>query len=74
MIKFYGWVESFRNLIEKLRSKEISNLIRSTLLNAFTSFTWNSAPIVVACVSFATYLLKNETLEFNICCIEKYKD
>ncbi len=65
VIKFYGWEESFKNLIEKLRCKEVSNLIRSSLLNALTSFTWNSAPIVVACVSFATYLLINENVIIN---------
>ncbi len=64
VIKFYGWEVSVKNIIENLRMKEITNLIKSSLLNAFTSFTWNSAPIIVACSSFATYLFINRQVYF----------
>ena len=53
---------SFKKLIEKLRDKEIRNLIKSSLLSAVTSFTWSCAPYIVACVSFATYLLINNNV------------
>jgi hypothetical protein len=64
VIKFYGWEVSVKNIIENLRMKEITNLIKSSLLSAFTSFTWNSAPIIVACSSFATYLFINRQVYF----------
>jgi ATP-binding cassette, subfamily C (CFTR/MRP), member 1 len=60
VIKFYGWEESFKKLIEKIRSKEIRNLIKTALVSALTSFTWTCAPYAVACVSFMTYLLINK--------------
>lgn len=62
IIKFYGWEESFRKLVKNLREKEIINLIKTSLLNALTSFTWSCAPYVVAVVSFATYLLINKNV------------
>lgn len=62
IIKFYGWEESFRKLVRELRKKEIQNLIKTSLLSAFTSFTWSCAPYVVSVVSFATYLLINKNV------------
>ena len=62
VIKFYGWEESFQRIVKKLRNKEISHLIKTSLLTATSSFTWSCAPYVVSSVSFLTFLIINKNV------------
>lgn len=55
-----GWEVSFQNIIKKIRAKEITNLIRASLLSTVSGFTWSCAPLVVAVVSFGTFILMDE--------------
>lgn len=57
VIKLYGWELSFRNIIQKIRDKEIFTLKKLAFVNAASSFSWSCAPLVVSMVSFATFVL-----------------
>ena len=47
-------------MIKSTRKKEINSFIKSSLLGVLTALIWNSVPLIVACVSFGTFLLINE--------------
>lgn len=40
VIKYMGWEKSFEKLITSIRAKELTNLIKTSLFSALTSFTW----------------------------------
>lgn len=40
VIKFMGWEESFKRLVEAIRSKELSTLVKESFLNAFSNLIW----------------------------------
>nr|QNH67882.1 ATP-binding cassette transporter subfamily C member 1 X7 [Brachionus rotundiformis] len=67
VIKFYGWEISFEKIVKKLRSSEITNLIKAALLSTLSGFTWSCAPFVVAAMSFLAYILidSNNNLDSN---------
>jgi len=57
VIKFYGWELPFQNLIGKVREDEIKYYSYNAYYGIISSFTWSSAPFLVAAVSFATFVL-----------------
>jgi len=61
MIRFYGWEKSFQSLVNGLRKVEIRTLIKSALLSTVTALTWAFVPFIVACTSFAVYLLMDKS-------------
>ncbi len=59
VIKLYGWEGAFIEKISAVRLKEIAQLRIISLFNAFTSFTWNLAPFLVAFSTFAVFVLSS---------------
>ena len=47
VLKLYAWEESFQEKILVIRNKELRVLKLAAYLNAFTSFTWTCAPVLV---------------------------
>ncbi|RNA37460.1 multidrug resistance-associated 1 isoform X3, partial [Brachionus plicatilis] len=60
VIKFYGWEVSFQKIVNKIRSDEMKYFSRNAIAGIITSFTWASAPFIVAAVSYATFVLVSE--------------
>ena len=67
VIKFYGWEESFQNIILKIRTKELIFLKKMGLLNVASIFTFQCAPLLVATLTFVCFVLidKNNVLTAN---------
>ena len=40
VIRFYAWELSFFKIVNKIRDKEIRNLVKSSLLSTVTNLTW----------------------------------
>jgi len=40
VIKFMGWEKSFEKLVNGIREKELTNLIKASLLSAVSGLTW----------------------------------
>lgn len=47
ILKFYGWELSFRDIVEKIRNKELDVLKKSNILSSASSFVWTFAPLLV---------------------------
>ncbi len=60
VIKFYGWEYPFQNMVNKIREDEMKYYSRNAYIGIVSSFTWSSAPFLVAAVSFATFVLISE--------------
>nr|XP_054762700.1 multidrug resistance-associated protein 1-like [Lytechinus pictus] len=60
VLKLYAWEESFQAKILAIRDKELKVLRLAAYLNAFTSFTWTCAPVLVSVTTFAVYVVSNE--------------
>ena len=61
IIKLYGWEPSFENQVSEIRGKEINILKKLVYLSSVTSFIWSCAPFLVSLVTFATYILVDES-------------
>ncbi|XP_067624098.1 multidrug resistance-associated protein 1 isoform X4 [Eurosta solidaginis] len=61
VLKLYAWEPSFENQVLQIREKEIATLKSAAYLNAGTSFLWSCAPFLVSLVTFATYVLIDES-------------
>jgi ATP-binding cassette subfamily C (CFTR/MRP) protein 1 len=57
VLKFYGWEDSFKNIVLNIRQKELDLYKKIGLYGVGTSLTWTLAPLVVSIVSFATFVL-----------------
>ena len=57
VLKFYGWEDSFKNIVLNIRQNELDFLKKIGLYGVATSFTWSCAPLIVSIVSFATFVL-----------------
>ncbi|KAF9173760.1 hypothetical protein BGX20_002163 [Mortierella sp. AD010] len=55
VIKLYGWNDSFRERVGVYRRREIANLRKIGVVFSFLSIMFQSAPLVVALVSFSVY-------------------
>ena len=60
VLKLYAWEPSFAEHVLGIRSKEIKYLKDAALLNAFTTFLWTCAPVLVALSSFAVFVMVSE--------------
>jgi ABC-type multidrug transport system fused ATPase/permease subunit len=60
MIKFMGWERSFEKLVNRIREKELRNLVKAALWRALSSLSWSLAPFMVTLVAFGTFILMNE--------------
>lgn len=59
IIKYYGWELSFKDMIDKIRSKELSYLKKIGALQITCTFLWTLAPVLVSIVSFGSFLAIN---------------
>ncbi|KAL3882085.1 hypothetical protein ACJMK2_028457, partial [Sinanodonta woodiana] len=60
ILKLYAWEMSFRDKVKVIRDKELRILMKTYILSAFMTFSWNAAPFVVGLATFATYVFTNE--------------
>ncbi|XP_078610231.1 multidrug resistance-associated protein 1-like isoform X2 [Branchiostoma floridae x Branchiostoma japonicum] len=60
VLKLYAWELSFREKIEKIRSKELQILRNIAFVNALTTFTWVCAPVLVSLTTFSVYVMVDE--------------
>ncbi|XP_050541854.1 multidrug resistance-associated protein 1 isoform X1 [Daktulosphaira vitifoliae] len=61
VLKLYAWEPSFEQKILDIRGKEIRVLRTAAYLNAATSFIWACAPFLVSLVTFAVYVLSDDS-------------
>ncbi|VDO99793.1 unnamed protein product [Soboliphyme baturini] len=59
VIKLYAWEPSFNQQVADIRAKELNVLKKSAFVGSFISLTWTTAPVLVAVVIFATYVLSD---------------
>lgn len=56
-LKLYGWEKPFLKQLNHVRNdKELKNLKKMGVFVAFTNFTWNLAPFLVSCSTFAVFV------------------
>jgi ABC-type multidrug transport system fused ATPase/permease subunit len=56
-LKLYGWEQPFLKQLNYVRNdKELKNLKKMGVFMAFTNFTWNLAPFLVSCSTFAVFV------------------
>ena len=60
VLKLYAWEPSFAEQVLGIRNREISYLKEAAMLNAFSTFLWTCAPVLVALSSFTVYVLIDE--------------
>ncbi|KAL5281110.1 ABCC2.2 family protein [Megaselia abdita] len=61
VLKLYAWELSFEDKVLGIRDKEIQTLKGQAHLTAGTFFFWTSIPFLVSLVSFATYVLVDDS-------------
>ena len=54
-MKLYAWEIPFKNMVMRIREKELSALKASSLLNALSSASW----------SFTPFLVRQSLLQYN---------
>lgn len=62
VIKFYAWEKSFDAEVMGIRGKEVTQLDRLARLGSLGGLLFLSSPVVVAVVTFATYVLSGNEL------------
>ncbi|XP_072415092.1 ATP-binding cassette sub-family C member 3 isoform X2 [Chiloscyllium punctatum] len=60
VLKLYAWEASFEQKVLAIRQKELSILKKAAYLNALSTFTWTTAPFIVALTTFAVYVTVDE--------------
>lgn len=60
-LKLYGWEIPYLKRLNVVRNdKELENLRRMGVFSAVSTFTWNLAPFLVSCSTFALFVLTNK--------------
>lgn len=62
VIKFYAWEQHFHRRIEQLRADELKALKARKYLDALCVYFWATTPVLVAILTFATFVLMGGTL------------
>ncbi|XP_048466697.1 ATP-binding cassette sub-family C member 3 isoform X2 [Rhincodon typus] len=60
VLKLYAWEASFEQKVVGIRQKELNILKKAAYLNALSTFTWTTAPFIVALTTFAVYVTVDE--------------
>lgn len=63
VIKLQAWEKSFQDRIEKLREKELNQLLRYLLGRCCNFMLWSSVPLLVALSTFAAYAISGHDLD-----------
>jgi len=61
LLKMYAWEMSFMEKVNVIRGKETKKLKTASYLMAVASLTWGLAPFLVSLVTFAVYVLSDES-------------
>ncbi|CAK7896814.1 metal resistance protein Ycf1p [[Candida] anglica] len=57
-LKLYGWEQPYLARLNHVRNeKELKNLKRMGIFSAISNFSWNFAPFLVSCSTFAVFVL-----------------
>ncbi|XP_069728809.1 ATP-binding cassette sub-family C member 3 [Phaenicophaeus curvirostris] len=56
VLKLYAWEPSFSDKVLEIRKNELQVLKKSAYLHSLSTFTWISAPFLVALTTFAVYV------------------
>lgn len=62
VVKFYNWESHFRRRIEEQRSNEMKALSARKYLDALCVYFWATTPVLVAILTFATFVLMGGVL------------
>ncbi|KAL6451454.1 YCF1 Metal resistance protein YCF1 [Candida maltosa Xu316] len=67
-LKLYGWEQPYLKQLNYVRNdKELHNLKKLGVFSAFTNFTWNLAPFLVSCSTFAVFVwTQNKSLSTDL--------
>lgn len=65
VLKLYAWEPSFEKYIQDVRGEELKTIKATAYLNAITFVLWTISPFLVTLLSFATYVLIDETNVIN---------
>lgn len=57
VVKFYNWQDHFRRRIEVYRAEEMKALSAIKYLDALCVYFWATTPVLVAILTFATFVL-----------------
>lgn len=57
VVKYYAWERHFRERIEEVRNEELKALKARKYLDAMCVYFWATTPVLVAILTFATYVL-----------------
>ncbi|CAH1406918.1 unnamed protein product [Nezara viridula] len=61
VLKLYAWEPSFLDRVLRIRDKETKILKKAAYLRAATTFVWSCAPFMVSILTFAAYVLLDDT-------------
>lgn len=62
VIKFYNWESHFAQKVADCRRRELSHLKNLKYLDAVCVYTWAALPVVIAILTFVTYVLLGNDL------------
>nr|QUF59451.1 ATP-binding cassette transporter Abcc1-6-2 [Brachionus angularis] len=64
-LKLYGWEVSFKNILEKIRERELGIMLKFGIISSIVSFSSAAASFLIATASFVIYILidKNNNLD-----------
>ncbi len=65
VLKLYGWELSFRDIVGKIRSSEMSFYKKIGSLSIISNFVWMCVPIIITIVSFGCFILLNDSEKFT---------
>ena len=65
IIKFYGWELSVKDIISKIRSKELEYLKKIGILSTLNTFLWICTPLIITIVSFGWFIVLNGSEMFT---------
>ena len=66
VIKLYSWESPNEREVTSIREQELKMLKYSAVLNAISNFLFQTAPVIVSLVSFATYVIAGNQLTAEI--------
>jgi len=62
VVKFYAWENHFERRIEELRARELKALKARKYLDALCVYFWATTPVLVAILTFVTFVMMGGTL------------
>jgi ATP-binding cassette subfamily C (CFTR/MRP) protein 1 len=66
VIKLYGWEESFKKIITKIRNNQMDYLREQHYLGLKSECFWDSMPWILMIVAFGSFILLNDSSKFTL--------